>query len=314
MAKSTRQRRKNTSSKSKKWISIASMITGLILIMILSTCAVKVYQDSKSKLPTVEEIFSPKEASPPVENKNPTQPNTTNTAWEAALFENFSLSYPTVNKAGELIEHSAYTLFYDEPTEQAAWVIYKLESTELNGAAERSDNFKIDPKVSTGSAHPDDYLRSGYDRGHLAPAADFSFSETAMQESFYMSNMSPQAPSFNRGIWKKLETQVRYWASQYETLYIVTGPVFEQSPQTIGSNQVAVPTHYYKVIYDLKGPKYQAIAFIFENKKLDRPLTEFIVSVDSVESLTQIDFFPYLPDSLENILESKATKTPWFEE
>jgi endonuclease G len=89
----------------------------------------------------------------------------------------------------------------------------------------RKDNFRSDPKVKTGSAALSDYKGSGYDRGHLAPAADFKWSATAMSESFYMSNMSPQVPGFNRGIWKNIESTVRNWAVENDEIYIVTGPV-----------------------------------------------------------------------------------------
>ena len=118
-------------------------------------------------------------------------------------------------------------------------------------AAKRGDDFRPDPAVPTGSATPQDYTRSGYDRGHLAPAADMSFSAKAMSESFYMSNMSPQAPQFNRGIWSKLEKQVRHFATKEKRIVVVTGPILPAEKNiTIGANKVTVPQYYYKVIYD----------------------------------------------------------------
>ena len=122
----------------------------------------------------------------------------------------------------------------------------QLTAKEVNGKYERSDNFRKDPHVSTESATLSDYKGSGYDRGHIIPAADMKWSPDAMSASFFMSNMSPQDPSFNRGIWKKLEEQVGKWALENSEIYIVTGPVLTDGPyQTIGVNKVAVPKYYY---------------------------------------------------------------------
>ena len=112
-------------------------------------------------------------------------------------------------------------------------------------AAKRGDDFRPDPAVPTGSATPQDYTRSGYDRGHLAPAADMSFSVKTMSESFYMSNMSPQAPQFNRGIWSKLEKQVRHFATKEKRIVVVTGPILPvEKTITIGANKVTVPQYF----------------------------------------------------------------------
>lgn len=149
--------------------------------------------------------------------------------------------YPHVQSQEQLIRHLGYSLVYDENNEQAKWVAYDLSKSKLVKVASRSNQFLVDPKVATGSAEEDDYKKSGFDRGHLAPAADMSWSEQAMNESFYYSNMSPQRPNFNRGIWKKLETLVRVWAALEDTIYIITGPVLRPGLPTIGPNQVAVP-------------------------------------------------------------------------
>jgi endonuclease G len=165
--------------------------------------------------------------------------------------------------------------------------------------------------VYAGSATPDDYSRSGYDRGHLAPSADFRWDEQAQSESFFMSNMSPQTPAFNRGIWKHLEEQVRDWAKELDTVYVITGPVLSSGLQTIGSSNVAVPEYYYKVILDHKESKTEAIGFILRNEGSKESLADFAVSVDSVEKITGIDFFPMLPDSIETVGESKVDLAFW---
>jgi endonuclease G len=132
-----------------------------------------------------------------------------------------------------------------------------------------------------------------------------------MSESFLMSNMSPQIPAFNRGIWKKLETNVREWAKINNEIYIVTAGILEDSLLTIGTNKVAIPRYYYKVILDYKLPEYKAIAFVLPNEGSKQSVFDFAVSIDSVEHLTGIDFFPALPDSLEEELESHFYIDKW---
>jgi endonuclease G len=128
---------------------------------------------------------------------------------------------------GEVVAHSGYILQYDNEREQARWVAYELTKEEvLNRVVKRTDNFKEDPDVDLGSASLDDYKGSGFDRGHLAPAADLAWSSESMSDSFYLSNMSPQDPSFNRGIWKKLEEQVRTWAVNNDSVYVVSGALY----------------------------------------------------------------------------------------
>ena len=215
--------------------------------------------------------------------------------------------------AKDIVRHTYYTLSYNEVYEQANWVYYSLtDSMVLNAGVERSNNFKMDKLVVTVSAKSSDYTKSGYDRGHLCPAADMGFSPVAMQESFLMSNISPQAPDFNRGIWKELETTVRKWVLKERQLYIVAGPVFKNNKGSIGKEEVLVPGYYFKIIYDpTDNPKL--IAFVFPNQKSDRPLTDFAVTADEAEQLTGLDFFSQLPDDKENKLEGKIQLAGWFD-
>ena len=212
---------------------------------------------------------------------------------------------------GEIEHYTGYSLEYNEAAEQPFWIAYELTSEEVNGTLKRKDSFKYDPHISTGSATLSDYSNSGFDRGHLAPAADMKWNKVVMSESFYMSNMSPQVPGFNRGIWKKLEEQVRNWAIENEKLLITTGPIITKGYKTIGKNKVAVPSHYYKVIADITEPDIKAIGFILPNEKSNKPLTSFAVSIDKVEEITGIDFFYQLSDNIENHIESKIDVNKW---
>jgi endonuclease G len=215
--------------------------------------------------------------------------------------------------AKDIVRHTYYTLSYNEKFEQANWVYYSLtDSMVINGGQERSNKFKVDKMVSTGSAKSADYTKSGFDRGHLCPAADMDFNPVAMEESFLMSNISPQVPEFNRGIWKDLETDVRKWAEKEHKIHVVVGPVFADSKGTIGEDKVLVPGSFYKIIYE-KTDQPKIIAFLLPNSKSDRPLTDFAVTVDDVEKATGFDFFSQLPDELESRLENHVDLSGWFE-
>jgi len=179
------------------------------------------------------------------------------------------------------------------------------------GKYERTDNFREDPLVNTGSATLNDYKGSGYDRGHLAPAGDMTWSYEAMSESFYLSNISPQEPGFNRGIWKTLESYVRTWAFENLEIFIVTGPVLKAGLSTIGQSEVAIPEFYYKVILDYHEPELKAIGFILKNESSQVSLENIAVSIDSVESFTGIDFFPSIPDTIEFIIEENLDINKW---
>tara|TARA_B100000925_G_scaffold276511_1_gene243707 strand:- start:360 stop:1268 length:909 start_codon:yes stop_codon:yes gene_type:complete len=210
---------------------------------------------------------------------------------------------------GQLISHKYFSLSYSEKHEQAEWVHYKLTFPMINGSTKRKDNFKKDSKVKTGSASNSDYYKSGFDRGHLAPAGDMKLNSTMMSESFYMSNISPQRASFNRGGWKKLEDLVRSWAS-YKTLYVtVAGVLNDNNLINIGSNNVTVPSRFYKIIFDPNQNK--VIAFVMPNTKISGELSDYVVTVDVIENITGIDFLSELEDAIEDRIESKIDIYGW---
>ncbi len=222
----------------------------------------------------------------------------------------FAQSYLPAS-SGQLVEHTYFTLAYAEEHEQAEWVYYTLSPETLAGDASRGDNFREDGKIVTGSATLNDYKASGYDRGHLCPAASMSRNEVAMSESFYLSNMSPQLPSFNRGGWKRLEERVRDLALRDSVLHVITGPILADSLGSIGENCVTIPGRYYKVLYS---PKKQAmIGYVMENSKVDGALEEYAVSVDLIEELTSIDFFAEMSEELQ-AYESSFDSSVWLVE
>ena len=215
---------------------------------------------------------------------------------------------PTVNK-GVTIKHTYYTLSYSEADKQSEWVAYYLTPASINGPQKRSSKFLADPLLSN-PIGPSSYSKSGYDRGHLCPAADMKLNSVSMNETFYMSNMSPQAPTFNRGIWSKLENLVRRWALQKNGVYVVTGPLLNKSCGTV-NQKITVPCAYYKIIFKQTAKGVEAIAFLLPNAGSAQLLMEFVVSIDYLETLTGIDFFASLPDNQEAKFESILLTNNW---
>ena len=209
----------------------------------------------------------------------------------------------------EMLKHGCYTVGYDLSKRHAAYVTYVITPEKLSGNAKRKNNFKPDPLLPTEfSATDEDYYKSGFDRGHLCPAADMTVSQNCMDKSFYYSNMSPQEPGFNRGIWKKLEAQVRKWCKDSDSLRIYTGPIFHDSDTTLGPNNVVVPQKYYKTILRYKKDSSNMIGFVLNNEPSKNDLSSFVTSIDHIEELIDLDLYIFFPDDLEMELEKSMTK------
>jgi len=221
-----------------------------------------------------------------------------------------SFDYLPTSTTNAIVKHAYYTLSYNEKHEQAEWVAYHLKKEHTAYHNFKRPYFQVDPLVKTKAAHWKNYKRSGYDRGHLCPAADRKFDKKAFDETFLTSNISPQINSFNAGIWNNLEKQVRYWVKKEKELYIVTGPVFKNTKKTIGSEQVTVPSHFYKIILK-NGKNPRLIAFLLPHKASSKSLKEFVIPVDQLEQLLHIDFFKSLPNTLENKLEASSSLSGW---
>ena len=210
----------------------------------------------------------------------------------------------------EVHRYSGFSLCFRDSYKDAEWVSYTLTQEKLIKNARRTNKFTEDKNISTGSAKLSDYKASGYDRGHLAPAADMAWSEQSENESFLMSHMTPQAPQFNRGIWKEIEAQVRKYAQSLDFLIVATGPVLEKQPEeykSIGQSKVRVPEYFYKVLLSKdKSGNWQSIGFIIPNEKSEHDIFSYKVCVNEVEERTGIDFFSALEDSIEEEVESQT--------
>lgn len=190
------------------------------------------------------------------------------------------------------------------------YVAWELTADETKGNIERG-KFQTDRNVE-GCANSRDYTGSGYDRGHMAPAADMKFDRKAMERCFLMTNIAPQSHALNGGTWNKLEEKCRNWARVDSAIIIICGPLLNPEPtEFIGESRVAVPQAFFKVVLSPHANPPRAIGFIMPNSRVAGGLQTTAVSVDSVESATGLDFFSALPDSIENIVESKCNFHYW---
>ncbi len=220
-------------------------------------------------------------------------------------------NYLPSSTTGAIIKHDGYQLSYHEEHEQAEWVAYSLSKNDIVYNDFKRPYFINDPKVKTKSANWRSYKKSGYDKGHLCPAADRRYSKAAHDETFYTSNITPQKHDFNAGIWNRLEQKTRYWAKKNQHLYVITGGILKPGLKTIGKNKVSVPTEFYKILLDYSQPEIKAIAFSLPHKESKKPLYDFVVSIDALEEKTGIDFFPELPDAIETKLEASSNYKNW---
>lgn len=235
----------------------------------------------------------------------------------AAVTGQLEIPEMDVDQPSQRISYIGFNLSYNNLTRLPNWVAWELTASEARGELPRKDRFRQDSQVMGTQGDKADYKHSGWDRGHMAPAGDMKWSQEAMDESYYFTNICPQNTQLNTGDWKELEEQCRRWAEKYGTLYIVCGPIIENNRHgKLGENKIVIPDKFYKVILAPKGDTYHAVGFIFANPPqrkskisgkppVKRPLESYIVAIDQIEQITGINFFPLLPDNVENELESR---------
>jgi endonuclease G len=208
------------------------------------------------------------------------------------------------------VVHTLFTLSYSEAYELPSWVAYKLTPEQAKATGKFKEKYMADPLVTTGSSMPKDYRDAPFIMGQLIPVEDMLISPQAAEETFLMSNIVPQKPAFNHFVWKANEQLIREWAKEGSTLYIVAGPVLTDVPFfTFGPSKVSIPTRYYKVVLDVHGNR--AIGFLFRANTANGQPKSFAVSVDEVEKVTGLDFFPSLPDDVEQAVESSTDFSKW---
>ena len=239
-----------------------------------------------------------------------------------------SIGYPSLKSNEQLIQHNAMLIAFNNQHKQPSWVMHFISPDVKNAAVGRSNNFRIDSLVTKGTCTDSDYFLSiktqdqksdsiikgyGFDRGHLAPAADFRWSPTAMSESFLYSNMCPQIADFNRGEWANLEAQFRSYVINKKNngIYVITGAILNDSLKSIpeSPNKVSIPGFFYKIAIDTTNNK--GIAYLMPNHNLDEPNDFYARSIDSIETLTGLDFFPNLSKTKQTEIESQNRPEDW---
>lgn len=237
------------------------------------------------------------------------------------------VGYPTSEEDLIIAEHSALVIGLNEDFKMASWTFHQLLPDVIKGGVTRSNDFRPDPILDGKTAVEADYFikekRSdgsykydgfGFDRGHLAPSADFRWSEQGLSESYYYSNMTPQRPGFNRDSWAEVENLLRtIIENNPQRYFVLTGPVLHDSLPEIerSINKIKIPALHYKIIVDLESDSPKGLAFLMPNKKCERPIFDYIVSIDSVESITGLDFFPKLDDKTAELIESESDYNAW---
>ena len=212
----------------------------------------------------------------------------------------------------QILKRVAYTSSYNSDLRIPNWVAWQLTGAHTEGKNKRAGvKFQEDADVPLPRAVDFDYVRSGYDRGHLCPSADNRWDATAQEQSFLLTNVCPQDHNLNVGDWHELENLCRKWAKTYGSIYIVAGPVLLKGKhKTIGKNKVTVPEAFFKVVLCMEGePK--AIGFIYRNESGNRPKSYYVNTIDDVERITGIDFFPALPDNVEKAVEATCNLEEW---
>jgi endonuclease G len=234
-------------------------------------------------------------------------------AAKVSVSKQIEIPAPLKDRKEQIIRHKAYTVSYNSNTKIPNWVAWKLTPARfVENYSRKEGEFLPDPQLPESEAvTTDDYKGSGWDRGHMCPANDNRWDWKAMRECFFMTNMCPQHSNLNRGDWKELEDACHDWAVKEGAIYIVCGPIlYRQAHETIGYHHVVVPEAFFKVVLCLgKHPK--AIGFIYKNNRGNNPLDSYVNSVDQVERITKIDFFPALPDNLEKKVEAQRNVNNW---
>lgn len=237
------------------------------------------------------------------------------------------VGHPTSNLPLEVVEHAAMAIGFDNEYKMARWVFHQLLPDVSFGNLGRSNDFRPDPKLTKGCAveadyfikipQPDGKIRYkgfGFDRGHLAPSADFRWSAIALSESYYYSNMTPQRPGFNRESWAEVEDLLRTIVdNEGKSFYVVTGPVLHPGLPSIPEsvNKLKIPELHYKIIIDTSDESPRGLAFLMPNKKCEYPPASYVVRIDSIEKLTGLDFFPKLSPYKERIIEGQSRFSAW---
>ncbi len=222
------------------------------------------------------------------------------------------MELPAIKKQDVVLVYNGFIVNYNTSWLIPNWVAYELTAEETAGDVPRARGFSMDLDYKEKQAMREDYSSTGWDKGHMAPAADMKWSQTAMNESFFLTNICPQNHDLNGKDWHTLEKYVRDWALKFKKIWVVCGPyVYVNTYGTIGERKVVVPDGFFKAVLRYDGKEYYSIAFVFENNGQKQPVWDAVVSVNDVEALIGYDLFTNLNDRIEDIIESQNNWDDW---
>lgn len=211
----------------------------------------------------------------------------------------------------EIKDYEGFRLSFNSDNHTPNWVAWELLGSEVQNGVARSNKFWTDSSVE-GCPSTKDYTNSGYDRGHMCPAADQKWSQQAMEDCFVLTNICPQDHSLNTGAWSTLENKERLWAQRDSAIVIISGPIYSKDDKKrIGTTGVRVPGAFFKVIAAPYLDSPRGIAFVYPNMTSPGNMENYVMTIDEVEKLTSYDFFAPLPDDIENEIESKSSFKEW---
>lgn len=283
---------------------LAFIVIGLTVSLSIRAC-------SHHKNHTQEVIQYAEPSKVPVDTKNENVPEVSLPYEMPDSIIRTCMPRPLEGMSEQIIRKISYIASYNKDTKNPNWVAWHLTAEHTDGPYKRMNNFYEEESVGIPRATIDDYRGSGWSRGHMCPAGDNKWNETAMYESFSLVNVCPQNANLNSGLWNSLEIDCRRWAKQFCDIYIVCGPVFlNREHETIGVNEVFVPEAFFKVVLCLNGhPK--GFGVIVRNTDGNRRRDLYYNSIDQVERIIGYDFFPALPDELEDSIESNVNMNLW---
>lgn len=251
------------------------------------------------------------------EPKMPTTPETPVTPEEPlpevttpAHYEGLENVMIPFDLTSQIKEYTGFTLSFNKDNRTPNYVAWELLGTEVSTEWPRKDNFWQDDDILECTKHSD-YTGSGYDRGHMCPAADQKWSEQAMIDCFVMANMCPQLHDLNAGAWEKLEEKERLWAKRDSAVMIIAGPIYTEGETFIEKSKIRVPDAFFKVLIAPYLDEPRGIAFVYPNMKCPGNMQDYATTIDDVEKMTGFDFFSALPDEIENKIESSYSFTDW---
>ncbi len=271
----------------------------------IAVVAVIIYFLSKNDNSEVQDTATIEQS----QNLAATEQNTSSTPIQGYNYETVMMPQ---GMSDNVVKYKGFTVHFNKNLHIPNCVVYEITANEARGRREREGDFERDKNVS-GCPNWWDYRDSGYDRGHMAPAGDMKWDEQAMNETFYLTNICPQDNELNAGMWNDIELKIREWAKRDKSLIVITGPIVDKNPETIGQDMdIAVPDAFFKVILSPKTTPMKAIAFICPNRACGGSLKKYMVSVDEVEKRTGMNFFNVLPDDQEERLESTCNPNQWL--